>query len=92
MDQCRPIRIKARRTFVSFLVGLALAPPPLTGTAVGALVRSSVDAAAEVGIDDAFVKKVESLMKPGTSALFLLDQVGYLEASLQCIRGFGGTV
>ena len=79
-------------SFASFLAGLALGAPPLTGAAVGALMRSKVGAAAEVGIDDAFVKEVESLMKPGTSALFFLDQVGDLEASLQGIRGFGGTV
>jgi uncharacterized membrane protein len=79
-------------SFASFLAGLALAAPPLTGAAVGSLMRSTGCAAAEVGIDDAFVSEVEALMKPGTSALFVLDQEGDMEAILQGIRGLGGTV
>ena len=78
--------------FASFLAGLALAVPPLTGAAVGALARSTGCAAAEVGIDGAFVHEVESLMQPGTSALFVLDREGDMEAILRGIRGLGGTV
>src|SRR5262249_29696893 len=36
--------------------------------------------------------EVEALMKPGTSALFVLDQEGDMESILQGIRGLGGTV
>jgi uncharacterized membrane protein len=35
---------------------------------------------------------VEALMKPGTSALFVLDQEGEMAAILEGIRGLGGTV
>jgi uncharacterized membrane protein len=35
---------------------------------------------------------VERLMKPGTSALFVLDEVGDMEMILDGIRGLGGTV
>ena len=79
-------------TFASFLSGLALGAPPLTGAAVGAVVRGRGGAAAEAGIDDDFIKEVEALMKPGTSALFVLDQEGDMDAILQGIRGLGGTV
>ena len=79
-------------SFAGFLARLALGAPPLTGAAVGALMRSTGGAAAEVGIDDAFVSEVESLMKPGTSALFVLDQEGDLDAMLHGIRGLGGAV
>jgi uncharacterized membrane protein len=79
-------------TFASFLAGLALGAPPLTGAAVAALVRRRGGAAAEVGIDDDFIREVEGLLKPGTSALFVLDQVGDMDAILQGIRGLGGTV
>ena len=81
-----------RHSFASFLAGLALAAPPLTAAAVGGLMRSTGGAAAEVGIDDAFVSEVQSLMKPGTSALFVLDREGDMEAILQGIRGLGGAV
>jgi uncharacterized membrane protein len=79
-------------TFAGFLAGLALGAPPLTGAAAGAWVRGAGGATAEVGIDHAFVREVEALMKPGTSALFVLDQEGDMEAILQGIRGLGGTV
>jgi uncharacterized membrane protein len=78
-------------TFTSFLAGLALGAPPLTGAAVGALLRGTGNAAA-VGISEDFVSEVEGLMKPGTSAYFVLDQEGDMDAILQGIRGLGGTV
>jgi uncharacterized membrane protein len=76
----------------SFLAGLALAAPPLTGAAAAGLVRSTCGAGAQVGIDDPFVHAVRTLMRPETSALFVLDQEGDLEAILRGIRGLGGTV
>jgi uncharacterized membrane protein len=79
-------------TFASFLAGLALGAPPLTGAAVGALVRAAGGTPAEVGIDDDFIDKVQGLMKPGTSALFVLDQECDMDAILQGLRGLGGTI
>jgi uncharacterized membrane protein len=79
-------------TFADFLAALALGAPPLTGAAAGTLVRGAGGTAAEVGIDDGFVSEVEALMKPGTSALFVLDREDNLDAILQGIRGLGGTV
>ena len=79
-------------SIASFLAGLALAAPPLTAAAVGGLMRSTDGAGAEVGIDEAFIGEVEALMKPGTSALFVLDLEGDMEAILQGIRGLGGAV
>ena len=78
--------------FADFLAALALGAPPLTGAAAGALVRGAGGTAAEVGIEDGFVSEVEALMKPGTSALFVLDREGNLDAILQGIRGLGGIV
>jgi uncharacterized membrane protein len=81
-----------RLTLASLLAGLALGAPPLTGAAAGALVKSAAGGAVAVGIDDHFISQVAALMKPGTSTLFLLDQVGEMSAILQGIRGLGGTV
>jgi len=47
---------------------------------------------ATVGIGDDFVREVERLMKPGTSALFVLDNEGDMNVILRTIRGLGGTV
>ena len=41
---------------------------------------------------DNFVREVEGLMKPGTSALFVLDDEGDMDVILHNIRGLGGTV
>jgi uncharacterized membrane protein len=47
---------------------------------------------ASVGIDDDFVTEVKGLMKPGTSAIFVLDHEGDMDVILHGIRGLGGTV
>ena len=74
-------------TAVGFLVGLVVAAP-LAGAAVGALLGGVGSATTSaVGIADDFVREVEGLMKPGTSALFVLDRGGDLDAILRSIRG-----
>lgn len=79
-------------TAVGFLAGLTLAAP-LTGATIGALLGSAGTAAAtQTGISEEFVRDVEALMKPGTSALFVLDNDGDMEVILHAIRGLGGTV
>ena len=75
-----------------FVARLALAAPPLTCPAISALLATVGDATCEAGISDAFVREVECLMKPGTSVLFVLDEVGNEDAILHALRGLGGTV
>jgi uncharacterized membrane protein len=79
-------------TFARFLAGLALGAPPRNEAAAGVLVRATGGAANEVGIADEFVSEVQTLMKPGTSTLFVLDREEDMAAILQGIRGLGGTV
>jgi uncharacterized membrane protein len=77
---------------LGFLTGLALAAP-VTGAAIGALLGTAASTVANaVGIEDAFIQDVERLMKPGTSALLVLDDQGDMEVILHGIRGLGGTV
>jgi uncharacterized membrane protein len=79
-------------TGAGFLAGLVLAAP-LTGATIGALLGSAGTAAAtHAGIKEDFIHEVEAMMKPGTSALFVLDDVGDMEVILHKIRGLGGTV
>ena len=47
---------------------------------------------ASAGIGDDFVREVKALMKPGTSAIFVLDSEGDMDVILHSIRGLGGTV
>src|SRR5256712_12292027 len=78
---------------VGFLAGLVLGVP-LVGAAIGAMVggvaTTRVMASAGIGAD--FVKEVQGLMTPGTSALFVLDSEGDMDTILHGIRGLGGTV
>jgi uncharacterized membrane protein len=80
-------------TAVGFLAGLVVAAP-LTGAAVGAALGTAGTAVsvASAGVSADFVRDVEGLMKPGTSALFVLDDAGDMEMILHTIRGLGGTV
>jgi uncharacterized membrane protein len=79
-------------TVAGFLAGLALGAPPLTGAAVGALVGRTGGAAAGIGIDGDFIRDVAELIKPGTSALFVLEQECDPAEILQGIQGLGGAV
>jgi uncharacterized membrane protein len=77
----------------SFLTYLALGAPPLTGAAAGTLLRATGSTPAESGIGEDFIREVAALLKPGTSALFVLDHEGDdRETLLDRLRGLGGTV
>jgi len=80
-------------TTIGFIAGLVLGAP-LVGAAAGALVggAGSCAAHAAVGVADDFVREVEGMMQPGTSALFVLDHEGDMDVILHQIRGLGGTV
>jgi uncharacterized membrane protein len=76
-----------------FLAGLVLLAP-FTGAAVGALLGAtgSATAAAHAGIEAGFIREVQGLMRPGTSAVFLLGNATDMGVVAHRIRGLGGTV
>jgi uncharacterized membrane protein len=80
-------------TAVGFLAGLVVGAP-LTGATIGAMVGGAAGTAvsASAGIGDDFIREVQALMKPGTSAIFVLDSEGDMDVILHSIRGLGGTV
>jgi uncharacterized membrane protein len=80
-------------SLAGFLAGLVVLAP-LAGAALGALVggSGSAIAATQAGISEEFIREVQALMKPGSSALFLLDAGGDLEVVDYQIRGLGGTI
>ena len=81
-------------TAVGFLAGLVLGVP-LTGATIGAALGGAGTAIGSItaaGISPDFVRDVEALMKPGTSALFVLDSEGDMEVILRKIQGLGGTI
>jgi uncharacterized membrane protein len=79
-------------TGVGFLAGLVVGTP-LTGATIGALLGSAGTAAAnQAGISEVFIRDVGAMMNPGTSALFVLDEVGDMEMILHKLQGLGGSV
>src|SRR5439155_25236925 len=78
---------------VGFFAVLVLGVP-LVGAAVGAAVggAGTTRVLISAGIGGDFVKEVQALMKPGTSAVFVLDSEGDMDVILHGIRGMGGTV
>src|SRR5215475_34740 len=80
-------------SLVGLLAGLVVGAP-ITGATIGAMVGGAGTAAilASAGIGDDFVMEVQGLMKPGTSAIFVLDDAGDMDVILHAIRGLGGTV
>jgi uncharacterized membrane protein len=79
-------------SLVGLLAGLVVGAP-LTGAALGAAVGGvGSTLSALVGIGDDFIEEVKALMKPGTSAVFVLDDPGDMDVILHELRGLGGTV
>jgi uncharacterized membrane protein len=80
------------RVALDFITSVVVAAP-LTGASAGAMLNAAdVAVSAALCIDKEFIREVEGLLKPGTSALFLLDEVGSMEKIIPSIRGLGGTV
>jgi uncharacterized membrane protein len=79
-------------TGTSIFGGVALAADPLCAQAVRALLDCVGAGPCEDEIDKGFVLDVQSMIKPGTSVLFVLDHVCDKDAMLQGIRGLGGMV
>ncbi len=78
-----------RGRLANVLASLALGAPPLTSAAVDVFTGG---AQAPDGIGDDFIREVRDLMRPGTSALFVVDRAEDLNAIRNALRGLGGTV
>lgn len=77
--------------FWGALIGLIFLNP-LLGLVVGAGAGAVAGALSDVGINDAFMKKLAEKLTPGTSALFLLVDSTLTDKVLDELRGTGGTV
>ena len=69
---------RARRAFWGMLFGL-LFFVPFFGLAIGAVMGGLMGKFSDYGIDDNFIKQVQSKVTPGTSALFLLTSNAVLD-------------
>jgi uncharacterized membrane protein len=60
---------------------------PLFGAAIGAAFGAMSGAFADVGIDDKFIKEVQTKVTPGTSALFLMSSDAVLDRVADALKG-----
>jgi uncharacterized membrane protein len=81
----------ARGGFWGALIGLVFLNP-LFGFAVGAAAGAVSGALTDVGIDDAFMKKLGETLKPGTAALCVLIRQMTPDKVVEEIKPFGGTL
>jgi len=65
---------------------------PLFGMAIGAAAGALSGALSDVGLDDAFMKKLAETLKPGTAALCVLIRSMTPDKVTEEIQKFGGTV
>jgi uncharacterized membrane protein len=65
---------------------------PLFGLAVGAAFGALFGAIEKAGIDKAFQQQVRDMLKPGTSALFMIVDKMTTDRALQALSKYGGTV
>ncbi|HMN26511.1 MAG TPA: DUF1269 domain-containing protein [Caldilineaceae bacterium] len=62
---------------------------PFLGLAIGAGIGAMAGAFADVGIDDKFIKQVQSKVTEGTSALFLLTSGAVMDRVMEAIKAEG---
>jgi uncharacterized membrane protein len=71
--------------FWGLLLGLIFLVP-LAGLAFGAAAGAVAGSLVDVGIDDAFVKRVRAEVKPGTSALFVVSHGAAVEQVAEALN------
>jgi uncharacterized membrane protein len=77
--------------FWGFLFGL-LFFVPVFGLAIGAGLGALMGKVEKAGIDKEFQEQVRGMVKPGTSALFLVVEKVTPDEATDALRRFGGTV
>jgi uncharacterized membrane protein len=65
---------------------------PFFGMAVGAGLGALMGKIEKTGIDQQFQEQVRDMLKPGTSALFLVVEKVTPDKAVEALRQYGGTV
>jgi uncharacterized membrane protein len=78
-------------TFWGMLIG-CLFLSPILGAALGATSGAIAGALSDIGINDNFIKEVAEVLKPGTSALFVLVTSVTPDKVAEQLQGTGGKI
>lgn len=81
----------ASGSFWGLLIGL-LFLHPLLGVLVGASAGALSGALGDYGIDDAFMRKVAELLKPGQAALFIMARQSASDRVIAQLSEYGGDI
>jgi uncharacterized membrane protein len=65
---------------------------PVFGMAVGAGLGALMGKVEKTGIDKGFQEGMRDVLKPGTSALFMVVETGTPDRAVEALSGYGGTV
>ena len=77
--------------FWGFLFGL-LFFIPFFGMAAGAGIGALIGHVSKAGVDQAFQNQVREMLKPGTSALFMVVEQMTTDKAMDALSKYGGTV
>lgn len=77
--------------FWGFLFGL-LFFIPFFGLAIGAGLGAVLGSVSKAGVDEAFQNQVREMLKPGTSALFMVVEQMTADKAMDALSRYGGTV
>jgi uncharacterized membrane protein len=87
-----PVKLRGSG-IAGWFAALALGAPPLTPAAVSSVLRGAGCATSTlIRKEEDFLRAVDGMLKPGTSALFVLGLMTDADKFLAGIRGLGGTV
>lgn len=77
---------------LGLLVGLVVLQPVAAAALAAVVGGATAWSARRLGVADGFADEAKNLVRPGTSALFLLTRSANLDAVRHAIQGLGGTV
>ena len=77
------------------VLGVPLRSPlfiPFLGMAIGAGIGALLGRVSKAGVDEAFQNQVREMLKPGTSALFMVVEQMTTDKAMDALSKYGGTV
>ena len=80
------------RTMLWYVLFASFYFVPLLDMRIGRDVRGILDQVDRAGFDSDFVRRVREMVRPGTSALFLLASTASIDEIVTALEEFGGTV